>query len=202
MDSQKFERARQYALHRLEWELSPNLLYHGLRHTRDGVVPAVELLANMEGVKGKSYYMLLTAAWFHDLGFIEQPAYHELISARIAAEILPGFGYTKAQIEIIRWIILATIIPQTPTTILEKIMADADLDVLGRDDFMHYNGNLRRELALYGRDFSDVEWYSRQLKFVEEHSYFTTSAHTLRDAGQLKNVAHLKRILEDMSEER
>jgi uncharacterized protein len=199
MNHQFFEQARQYTIHRLEQELSPNLLYHGIAHTRDDVVPAAELLAKMEGIKGESFYLLLTAAWFHDLGFIEQPVYHELISARIAAEILPGFGYSESQVEIIRWVILATVIPQAPKTILEKIMADADLDVLGRDDFMLRNGHLRRELAFFGKDYNDVEWYAGQLKFVMAHTYFTPSARTLRDAGQLKNIADLKRILEELS---
>ena len=81
---QKYGQARQYALHRLEKELSPNLLYHGRAHTRDDVIPSVEQLARMEGIRGASLYLLRTSAWFHDLGFVEQPAYHEMIGARIA----------------------------------------------------------------------------------------------------------------------
>ena len=80
MGTLNFQHAKQYALHRLERELSPNLLYHGIAHTRDDVVLAVKLLANMEGIHGDSLSLLLTAAWFHDLGFVEQPQYHELIS--------------------------------------------------------------------------------------------------------------------------
>lgn len=198
MDAQNFGQARQYALHRLEWELPQNLLYHGITHTRDDVVPAAELLAGMEGIQGESLSLLLTAAWFHDLGFVEQPLYHELISARIAGEVLPGFEYTNEQVEIVRWAILATALPQSPTSLLEEILTDADLDVLGRDDFMLRNGNLRRELSFFGKVYSDAEWYTGQLKFVESHTYFTISARTLRDAGKSRNVADLKRILEEL----
>lgn len=198
MDAKNFEQARQYVLQRLEQELSPNLLYHGIAHTRDDVVPAVETFANMEGITGESFFLLLTAAWFHDLGFVDQAVYHELISARYAVEVLPGFGYTAEQIETIRWIIYATILPQYPKTILEQIMADADLDVLGRDDFMLSNGNLRRELAFAGKYYSDAEWYAGQIKFVEGHTYFTSAARTLRDAGQAKNIAELKQLLEKL----
>ncbi len=198
MEAQNFEQAKQYALQRLEKELSPNLIYHGIGHTRDDVVPTVVTLANMEGIKGEALYLLLTAAWFHDLGFIEQPSHHEQISTRYATEVLPGFGYTVEQIEIIRWIIYATILPQDPKTPLEKIMADADLDVLGRDDFMLFNSNLRRELALAGRNYTDAEWYAGQIKFVEGHIYFTASARTLRDTGQAKNLAELKKKLAEI----
>ena len=190
-----FQHAKQYALHRLERELSPNLLYHGIKHTRDNVVPAVERLAGMEGIQGDLLSLLLTAAWFHDLGFVEQSQYHELISARIAVQVLPGFNYNNEQVEIVRWAILATILPQDPQNLLEQILTDADLDSLGRDDFMLRNGELRRELAFFGREFTDREWYSRQLKFLESHTYFTISARTLRDAGKSKNIRKLRNRL-------
>ena len=198
MDTLSFKRARQYALHRLELELSSNLLYHGITHTRDEVVPAVKTLARMEGIQGDSLILLLTAAWFHDVGFVEQPQFHELISARIAVQVLPGFGYTSEQVEIVKWAILATILPQDPQIFLEQILTDADLDILGRDDFMLRNGELRHELASFGKEYIDQEWYSRQLKFLESHTYFTASARSLRDAGKMKNIRNLRNRLEEI----
>jgi uncharacterized protein len=200
MDAQNFEQAKQYALQRLERELSPNLHYHGITHTRNDVVPAVEILAGMERIQGESLYLLRTAAWFHDLGFIEQPIQHELISTRIALQVLPGFGYTNEQIEVVRRAILATVLPQSPQTLLEEILTDADLDVLGRDDFMSRNENLRRELAFFGNESTDVEWYTAQLKFLEAHTYFTESARALRDAGKINNIIGVKRILEELDQ--
>ena len=200
MDSRNFEQARQYALQRLERELSPNLLYHGIEHTRDSVVPAAELLAEKEKLNEEEFHLLMTAAWFHDLGFIQQPAYHELISTKIAAEVLPNFGYTDDHVETICWIIFATVLPQTPVTLLQKIMADADLVVLGSDEFMAHNLILRRELSFFGREYTDAEWLKGQLKFLESHTYFTMSARVLWDAGQLKNITNLKNILQEMGE--
>jgi uncharacterized protein len=198
MGKMNFELARRYAVQRLEQELSPNLFYHGIAHTRDDVVPAAEILASLEGIRGNSLSLLLTAAWFHDLGYVERARHHELISARIAVQVLPGFGYTEKQVETVRWAILATALPQSPQNLLEEILTDADLDVLGRDDYMRSNNNLRRELAFFGQEYSDLEWYERQLKFLEAHTYFTNSAHSLRDAGQLKNIQFLQRQLEFM----
>ncbi len=201
MSRQNFEQAKQYALQRLEKELSPGLYYHGLRHTTEDVVPATEKFAEGEGIQGESLDLVLTAAWFHDLGFIEVRAGHEVIGARIASEVLPGFGFTEEQVQIVKGIIMATVVPQSPLTILEQIMADADLDVLGRDDFMLRNGNLRRELAFFGEEFTDIQWFSGQLRFVETHTYFTAAARALRDAGQAKNVAMMKQRLEEISRE-
>ena len=193
-----FEQARQYALQRLEQELHPNLIYHNVAHTRDDVIPAAELLASMEDIRGDSLILLLTSAWFHDLGFIEMRTGHEAVSARLASEVLPSLGYTSEQIRIINSIIMATVFPQSPRNHLEQIMVDADLDVLGRDDFMSRNGDLRRELSLFGQEFTDGRWFSEQLKFLENHKYFTPSAQTLRDAGQLKNIIRLKRQLKEI----
>jgi uncharacterized protein len=193
-----FEQARKYAADRLERELSPRLHYHRMSHTTEEVVPAVERLAQMEGVKGEALELLLTAAWFHDLGYTEQPLYHELISARIASQELPGFGYKIDQIEIIRWAILATALPQSPTTLMERILVDADLDVLGRETFSIRSEDLRRELAEFGRDYTNAEWHASQLKFLMSHNYFTESAHLLRDAGKQKNITELQRVLEEI----
>lgn len=109
-----FERAVQYVVTRLENELSPLLLYHGIEHTRDDVVPAVKRLADLQGIRGESLSLLLTAAWFHDLGFIVQAANHELISVEIAKKELPDYDYTAEQIKVVEGAILATIVPQNP----------------------------------------------------------------------------------------
>ena len=200
MGTFNFEQAKQYALQRLEQELSPNLLYHGITHTRDEVVPVVERLATMEDIQGDWRSLMVTAAWFHDLGFIEGLSNHESVSARLASDVLPGFGYTAQQVDVVTGIIMATVVPQSPKTHLEQIMADADLDVLGREDFMLFNDNLRRELALFGQEFTDLDWYSRQLQFLKSHTYFTASAREIRDAGQLKNIDLLKRKLKIFNE--
>lgn len=196
MNEESFKRAIQYALRRLERELPGNLYYHGLTHTQDDVVPALERLAEMEGVRGTPRLLLLTAAWYHDLGFVEQSMYHELIGARIAMQVLPTFGYTEEEADIIRWTILATALPQAPRNLEEQIMTDADLDVLGREDFFQRNEALRRELAANGKTFTDLEWCKNQLGFLKSHSYFTSAAHTLRDKQKLLNIRGLELKIE------
>ena len=192
----RYEQAESYARDRLATELPATLHYHGLLHTRDEVVPAVLRLAEMEGVHGEPLTLLQTAAWFHDLGFVERPVLHELIGVRIAQEALPEFGYSDKQIEVVRWAILATALPQDPQTPLEQILADADLDVLGREDFWPRNLDLRRELAELGKVFTDVEWYTGQLKFISGHTYFTESARALRDRQKAVNVEELREALQ------
>ncbi len=189
------DQVKEYVLGRLASELSPNMHYHSLAHTKDEVVPAVERLAQLEGITGDDLVLLMTAAYFHDLGFIEQSIDHEDISVRLAEEALPKFGFTPDQIGIIKSIIMATKLPQSPHTLLEQIMADADLDVLGRCDYMSRNQALREELVARGRLMSDEEWVSSQLKFIQTHHYFTQAARNLRGNKKQQNALKLVELL-------
>lgn len=198
MHSPNFEQARQYAEHRLESELSPNLTYHGIVHTREEVVPAAETLARREGIPEESISLLLTAAWFHDLGFLEGALNHEWVSARMAGEVLPGLGYSEGEVKIVRGAILATALPQSPKSLLEEILTDADLDTLGRENFMQRNADLRQELASLGKVFTEQEWYIDQLKFLENHRYFTASARAWRDRQKQLNIDELRKKLAEL----
>lgn len=188
--------ARAYALERLERQLEPSLTYHSLGHTRDEVVPAAERLASLEGIGAHERLLLVTAAWFHDLGFVERRVEHETVGARLAAEALPGLGYAPVDVEAVQGMIMATRLPQTPRTLLEQILADADLDVLGRQDFAIRNRALREELESGGAQITDEQWFSGQCKFLESHAYFTAAARGLRDEPKRRNLELVRGWLE------
>ena len=191
-----FEKAKDYVLERLGNELSPHLTYHCLEHTRDEVVPAADRLAGLEKVGEEEHLLLLTGAYFHDLGFIRQRQDHESISIQFAEQALPEFGYTKAHIAVIRGIIQATCLPQSPTTILEKIMADADMDDLGHENFWERSNDLRQEFSYFGTSFTDIDWYTYQLRLMKAHGYFTESEKLLRNAAKQEHMLELARLLE------
>jgi uncharacterized protein len=135
MSQPDYEQARTYALSRLAHDLDPALCYHSLNHTRDDVALAMERLAPLEGVHGEALLLLRTAAFFHDLGFLERREGHEAAGVRLIGKVLPGYGYSPEQISQIGGLIMATRLPQAPTNLLEQLLADSDLDLLGRNDF-------------------------------------------------------------------
>ena len=108
---------------------------------------------------------------------------------------LPAFGYRPEQIAAIQGMIMATRLPQTPCTLLEQIIADADLDLLGCDEFIERNYDLRREMAAYGQVMADEAWYTGQLDFLRSHQYFTASANALRAEGKKRNARWLGEML-------
>ena len=192
------KKARDYVLNRLENELSPNLTYHCLEHTVKEVVPAADQLATLEKVGDEDRLLLLTGAYYHDLGFIRQRQGHESISIQLALQTLPMFGYSNAQVVVIKGIIQATCLPQSPTSLLERIMADADLDYLGHEDFWERSKDLRHELDNYGVKFADEDWYTYQLSFMQSHKYFTSSERSLRDAIKQQHLLEIHKLLDQV----
>lgn len=193
MQQPDFEQAVRYAFERLEHELDTRLRYHSLAHTRDDVLPAVERLAAHAGVNGEPLLLLRTAAAYHDLGFLVAREAHEAAGVAMAVGILPGFGYSSAQIATIGELIMATRMPQTPATPLAQFLADADLDLLGRNDFFALNQLLRDELQFFGDTSSDADWYRSQITFLANHRYWTETARDLRNAGKETNLELLRK---------
>ncbi len=184
--------AIRYALSRLEQELAPELTYHSLWHTAEDVLPATRRLAALSGISADAARLLEVAAAYHDIGFVAGRHEHERAGMEIVAQVLPGFGFTPDQVATVQGMILATRLPQSPRTPLEEILADADLDVLGREDSLARSQALRVEQASCGAPVGEREWYRRQLKFFRKHQYFTTAARRLRAEGERRNIEALE----------
>jgi uncharacterized protein len=185
-----FESVKKMMLRKLKVELPAFLTYHNLSHVLD-VLESAENIGRSEGVSGEDMILLKTAALFHDSGFIKGPQNHEEASCEIAQKILPDFGYTQHQVDIVNGIILATKIPQMPHNHLEDIIGDADLDYLGRDDFFSIGNGLFEELKYFGVLRTETEWNELQRNFIEAHSYHSKTSLANRE---LKKQKHLKAI--------
>jgi uncharacterized protein len=176
----------EYIYEKLQKNLSPTLTYHGLHHTID-VADVTMKIAKAEAVTDKESLILLkTAALYHDLGFITTYKGHEEESCRIAALNLPKMGYSSLQIEAICGMIMATKIPQKPSNLLERIIADADLDYLGRDDFEAISQSLYLELREREMVANIETWNKIQVNFIENHHFWTKSEVLLRNENKLK----------------
>ncbi|OJV14404.1 MAG: phosphohydrolase [Dyadobacter sp. 50-39] len=188
----QIEKAERYVLGQLESRLDRTLFYHGIHHTLDVVQASAEIAA-LEGITdGESLALLRTAAFYHDSGFMATYQGHEEAGCTLARAVLPGFGYSTAQIDTICGMIMATRIPQSPKNALERIICDADLDYLGRDDFESIAATLFEELK--ARDMIDdiPAWDAVQVKFLEAHCYWTSSQQTRRDTAKQRHLLQLK----------
>ncbi|MDQ7023398.1 MAG: hypothetical protein Q9M97_07895 [Candidatus Gracilibacteria bacterium] len=82
-----------------------------------------------------------------------------------------------------------------PKDILEKIIKDADLDNLGRDDFFEKKNKMKKELETIKKiKMKDPEWDHASLVLLNEHKYFTDSQKKEREGKKIEN----RRILESI----
>ena len=191
----EYQKVKEDIIGRLRAELNPLLAYHNADHTLD-VLEAATRLAGLENINGHDRDLLLTAALFHDTGMLQTYAGHEEASAEIAHEILPAYGYHTADINTIAGMILTTQIPQSAGTHLEKMLCDADLDYLGRDDFFMIAHQLRYEWnVLNFRHTTLREWYELQIIFLENHRFFTQTAREMRETTKAGNLRQIKELV-------
>lgn len=184
--------AKEFVVSALASGLSPTLYYHGLHHTLD-VAEAADRLASAEGVTDpESLDLLKTAALFHDAGFLSVYQGHEEAGCAYARQVLPRFGYEPAQIDVVCGMIMATRIPQAPQTKLEEILADADLDYLGRDDFEPIARSLYEELKAREMVADEMAWNRIQVGFLENHQYWTDTARATRQPAKQQRLDTLR----------
>ncbi|MFN3301276.1 MAG: phosphohydrolase, partial [Sediminibacterium sp.] len=84
-----------------------------------------------------------------------------------------------------------TRIPQSPTTKLQEIIADADLDYLGRSDYTHIASKLFAELKVQDILHEEAEWVKLQVSFIKSHHYFTNFSKVNRDPVKQKHLQQL-----------
>jgi len=177
-------------------ELPSGIKYHDADHTlhpTNGVVAVANRIAISENISEIDRELLITAAYFHDTGYIREYDKNEPIAARMAGRILKLIGYKPDEIEKIQKMILSTDLEREPKTRVEKILCDADLDHLGREDFFEMDGKLREGRGARGLDVSDdAKWYKGTLEIMKNHQFYTKSQKKLREENKQKN---LKRLL-------
>lgn len=188
----KYHEAEVNILTQLKKKLPKNLYYHNIKHTLD-VTEAVERIALNEGIHNEDLFILKMAALYHDAGFIEKYQNNESIGASMAKNDLPAYGFNEEQINLVEQLIMVTFAAKKPTTLLEKILRDADLDYLGRPDFHELSTYLKRELIERDMVRSDEHWDELQVNFLEKHKFHTDSANADREALKQKHLDEIKR---------
>lgn len=184
-----------FVVRALGTQLSPKLHYHNLTHTIDVVTGALRI-AEQEGVV-ESYDLVLlkTAGFLHDIGFLNTFVDHEVEGCLIARAILPDYNYDEEAIEIICSMIMKTKLPQKPDTLLEKILCDADLDHLGREDFKEVSNRLFEEWKSLGRIDENMDWNLIQYTFVDAHHYWTNTSQRNRNHLKIQYLQELKGLV-------
>ena len=187
------DKIQNHIIQKLTKGLPAYLTYHKVSHTLDVMNQAL-IIASEEGVDSSDDLLLLqTSALYHDVGFIYVYEGHEEKSCLIAQEELKEFGFTDTQIRVVCNLIRSTKIPQSPSTLLEEIICDADLDYLGRSDFYTIGEGLYKEFMRLGIVANENEWNQLQVRFLERHHYFTKTCQNKRETFKQQHLEELRK---------
>jgi adenylate cyclase len=183
----------EYIMDRMHKELSDKLFYHNIQHTGH-VYRQVELLGQGEEVSQEDMLLLRSAALLHDMGYIETYDEHESRSVEYAREILPLYRFKEDHIDAICKLIMATKLPPGPSNLLEKIICDANLDHLGRADFLIQSDRLFQEYLQYKKIKTKKEWNLKQVELLENHEFFTETARKLQEISKEQQIENIRQF--------
>lgn len=171
---------------------NPQLTYHNFDHTF-GVVKAAAEIAIRYKLTERDFFIVTTAAWFHDIGYLKSTEKHEEKGAKMAAAFLKDAGIDNETTQSVVDCIMATALPQNPKTKLEEIVCDADLFHLGTDSFFERNKLMRKEMEnRESRTISKTEWSKRTIELLASHHYFTGYAQSLLQNKLKENLKKLE----------
>jgi predicted metal-dependent HD superfamily phosphohydrolase len=168
-------------------------VYHDIAHT-EGVVRIANHIATLNGLSMREIELLTIAAWFHDTGYDKGPEGHEQRSWQNAEQFLSNYKFSPEDLNIIKKCILATKVPQHPTTLLEQIICDADLSHLGEKTYWERCSRVREEfVTIQNRIMNEPEWVDFELNFMLQHRYHTATARELFDERKFKHIVQLRK---------
>ncbi len=194
----RYKEIEEHILGKLKAELPKDLYYHGLHHTKD-VLRSAEMIGRDENITEDEMILLKTAVLYHDSGFTKVYRNHEEIGCDMAREELPKFGFKPEEVDKVCGMIMATKIPQRPTNKLENIIADADLEYLGTDEFWRIGNTLFQEIKTYLNVESERQWNIIQMNFLKSHQYHTAFCRKNREALKQKHLAEVTALVEKES---
>jgi predicted metal-dependent HD superfamily phosphohydrolase len=194
------EKTKNYVLALLSKDLSPDFLYHNLRHTQRVVKSTKELL-NASSLNEQEKAAIEIAAWLHDTGYIEGCENHEAKSCIIAKEFLTKEGYNSNMIAKVIECIMATVRYTEPKNFHEEILRDADASHFAQKSYLETSELLREELGLLGVvKYTQKEWLDTNIRmFRTEHRFYTDYAKENWQPGKDKN---LRRLIKEKKSEK
>lgn len=190
--------ARHYTTDIFKQKVKPEFVFHSLDHT-EAVAEAASQMADYYQLNDEDRFVLMLSAWFHDTGYSAgRVEGHEEISVQIATQFLQQHGVADAVQQRVTSCIRATQMPQSPVSQIEKILCDADLWHLSTEDFKAMNQLLKQEREnLLQQKISKKEWRKGNIKFLQEHKYFTDYGQQYLEPRKLDNLVGLTKKKDD-----
>lgn len=186
--NQLISEIEQYVLDYFSKGVCKQYCFHNELHT-NSVVSAAKEMSYYYGLNDEDRFVLITAAYFHDLGYGKGGSEsHEERGAQMARDFLSAKYVENSIIDNVERCILATRMPQNPKDLLEQIICDADLFHLGTPMFLERNKLMQQEAEkVSGGKIDKAIWRENTIKLFENHQYHTEYAKDKLNIGKKDN---------------
>ncbi|MEM6719418.1 MAG: HD domain-containing protein [Bacteroidota bacterium] len=172
-----------YVTYLLNCHLKPTIKFHNFHHTLS-VVEACSTMAMFYQLSEEKRAILITSAWFHDVGYIKTTEGHEAVSKEFLIDFFKDKEVPKDFIQKCCQCIEATTLGHQPKNKLEAIIKDADYNHVISDNYWVLNERLKKEIeSLNDIQLTQEIWYERNLMFLSSLT-FATSYYEVKFQGK------------------
>ncbi|MBM4107699.1 MAG: hypothetical protein FJ255_02625 [Phycisphaerae bacterium] len=182
----------------IEHYTSPGRFYHTLDHVVGMVRQVRELRGSVQlgtlpeaDLRSVDFDLLELAVWFHDAVYEVGAEDNEVRSADLAAGAARAMGFSEAQVDRIKDLVLQSAHRAPATTFAARLMCDIDLVLLGLpwEQFVAGMDLIRRECAPMPRAASQFERAAMLRSFLSRASIYQTALYRERfEARARENI--------------
>jgi predicted metal-dependent HD superfamily phosphohydrolase len=182
-------------------QLPEGISYHDLDHTQY-VASQARIIGKESGLTENEQDIAETAAWFHDIGFLNTTEDHETESQNMAREYLSSNDVPKDVIDHVLLCIEATRMPQDPgDDPIASVLCDADMSYLSEDFYIKRTMLLREEWnTTREKKISKKDYYVETIELFNNHTYHTEYGRHKLTSGKYVNFQLLLERLSKMSD--
>lgn len=168
------DEAREYVFDLLNTKLSTDLIYHSKDHTLE-VMKNAEIIGKHSDLNEDDLNILRMSTLFHDIGFIDVYDGHEEKGVTQVEKFLRGKHIDESIIKEVSYAIRSTKVPQSPKSLISKVLCDADLmNMSFEKDYLKDVESLRKEWINCGKGhFKEEDFFQVSLDFFKTHEFHT-----------------------------
>jgi len=170
-------------------EAPPDLYFHNSSLVKS-ITNHTELLSTAESLPEEEFINLKLASLFLFTGYIADYEKPMEASSQLVEEILPKYGFDKANIDEVKKII-GNSFNNIQKSDSDNILHDAKYDYLGRVDFLILSEKLLKEESENGKPHDIKEWTDLQRKLLIDHEFITNTAKLLRSVSVEDQISSL-----------
>ncbi len=186
--------SKKYVAESLNSKSRKEYTYHNMEHTTR-VVNAAGILGEEADLSMEDRFLLIVAAIYHDVGYCDGCANHEIKSVEMAQSKLKELGVSKEKIDRISELIMATKMDWEGDDTLSRLLRDADMSGLADASYMKISEDLRTEKSfIHNKKIEVAEWINQNIDFFKSQKYLTSQGKKLYKKGKRNNFKILKRM--------